>query len=141
MKIQLKILSIDFSGMLIGGCFLTSTSTRINKISTAKLANGHVVKVGYQTPKKDWHCHLQTQQAYNWAADKMKAMATWGGPYQYLQNQAIDYANKHHVKTNYILLYVPEQYSFGALNITAATRAMVTYYQCKYPPAKSNKIF
>jgi hypothetical protein len=135
------------SAIVLSGCMLDSThdSTTIKKISEEKLANGRVARIGFVTPQHNWDCKQLDKKSEMLAFDKMKGMLKFGGAYQVLQEQAIEYANQKKLKTNYIFLYMPSQTSIGTTNISfnldSMSESSATFYDCKNPPSINNNFF
>lgn len=96
--------------------------------------------VGFKAPQNEWQCAQIARSSENWGGDKFKSMVNWQGPYKMLADHAVTYANQYKLKVNYIYLDVPVTVQAGVFATDAFTNAYMNFYQCKYPPAASNKI-
>jgi len=142
MKRIIALASIPCLALLLAGCVAGGgvKITNIHKISQVSLADGSATKVGYKAPQPAWQCTPIAQTSETWSTDKVKAMADWHGPYIILQNHAIAYANEHQLKPDYIYLRVPVEVAIGGISADPFAQAYMNYYQCKYPPAISNRL-
>lgn len=141
-KIMTLGLSVSCAAML-SACSIgvTHDSTSIKQIREAKLKDGNVTRIGYTPAAAEWQCKELYKKTGALAMNKLKGALSWGGSYQALQNDAIEYANQVHLKTNYIFLYSPTETSVNGINLAMFDQSSATFYQCKQPPALTNKIF
>lgn len=132
-----------FCTTMLTACAIESTrnSTSIKQIREVKLADGSVTRVGFTPIAAEWNCTQLYKKSNMIAENTLKSAVSWGGPMRVLEQEAIKYANEAHLKTNYIFLYSPNETRINGFNLSAFKEASATYYQCKQPPALTNKIF
>lgn len=141
-KLTLLCSSICMTALLTACAGTTTMSTsNIKQVKEEKLANGSTTRIGFMKAVPEWKCRQLYRKSDSWAMNKFKGMIKFGGPYQVLQEQAIEYANQNNLSPNYIYLYVPTETEINGFNLTPFNEADVIYYQCKNPPAVNDKFF
>ncbi len=120
---------------------LTHDSTSIKKVSDVKLANGNAARVGWMPVSPEWHCRQVDKQSGTVFMNQLKGSLTFSGAYQEMENQAVEYANKNNLKTNYIYLYSPHQTAINGFNLSMFSESSATFYQCKILPAVKTSLF
>ncbi len=142
-KIVLAGFSSLFCSMLLSSCGIEMThdSTSIKQVKEIKLADGSTARVGSVPILPEWHCRQLYKKSGTLLANKMKASFTFGGAYQELINESIDYANQNHLKTNYIYIYSPSEAAVDGFNLSIFKESSATFYQCKKLPAVRDKLF
>lgn len=140
-KTILMCAAVASTALLLNACTFTHDSTTISKVDEVTLANGTVTKIGYTPAKPEWKCKQLDKTSSDRNMNEMKGLLKLGGGSQVLQEQAIDYANKHNLKPNYIFMYMPKETDIGSFDISSNTEAQATYYQCKITPALKTSIF
>ena len=127
---------------LLSSCTTTYNQNRfIERVITShKLTNDNVLKIGHIAPKPAWKCQEVNKASYTWTMQQFTGMFKLGGGVSKMQDEAIAYANTHS-KVNYAYLYIPDQESVLGFNVTMLRKSYITYFQCKYPPlAHSNPL-
>ena len=143
MKALITIAQIFVCGAVLSACAavgVTSDSTSIKQVREVTLADGTVTRVGFKPVQTDWHCATLDKQTSNAAMNKIKGAVSFAGPFKVMENDAVDYANKKHLKPNYIYLYVPTEVALGKLDTSVLSNAESTYYQCDILPDVADKI-
>lgn len=137
-KKSLSLVVVGCVSLSIAGCIGGTSSPKgamKKKISQVTLANGSVVKYGYQTPPASWNCQTVVEKKYNWALQQFKGTVDISGGYQHLTQVAIADINSSRIRTNYFAMIIPTEIRLGAINVTALRKADVIYYQCQSLPA------
>jgi len=136
-----KLLVLGFCSVIctsmITACSFESThdSTTIKQVNEVKLANGNMARVGWIRVLPEWHCRQVDKQSGTVFMNQVKSTFTFGGAYKELETQAIAYANKNNLKTNYIFLYSPNETRIEGFNLSMFSESGATFYQCKVLPA------
>lgn len=128
---------------MIAGCAVESThdSTTIKQVTEVKLANGNVARVGWIRVLPEWHCRQVDKQSGTVFMNQVKSTFSIGGAYKELETQAVEYANKNNLKTNYIFLYSPNETRINGFNLSMFSESNATFYQCKILPAIKTSLF
>ena len=124
-------------GVLLSACTsigITSDSTSIKQVREVTLADGTVTRVGFRPVENDWQCSTLDKQTSNAGMNKIRGTVSFGGPFQVMADDAVDYANDKHLKPNYIYLHVPTEVAVGQLDSSVFSNAESTYYQCAIVP-------
>lgn len=140
-KTLIKLSTLICFPIILASCAYTADSGYIKQVTEEPLADGSKTRVGYILPEPAWKCRQLYRKSDTWMMDKFQGMVKMGGSYQVLQEQAITYANKNHLKPNYIYLYVPSETRISGFSLSPLADADVIYYQCKNPPAINDKLF
>lgn len=138
-----KILFPALALVSLSACSLnwTHDSTTISQVKEVRLNDSSAVKVGYKRPDASWKCLQLDRKTDYTATNQFKGMFKLGGAYQVVEEQAIEYANQKHLKTNYIFLYVPSNTEVNNFNLSPFSEAEAVFYQCKNTPAVKDKLF
>lgn len=137
-------LSIAFIVTALVGCStMSGLHDRLADLQLQKkqLANGKTVYLDINVlPQPSWGCRMiDTPQYYNWDQIRMQGQFQWGGPYEILMQNALNYANQQNLNVNYINLGIPDQNTFstgeGRLmmhhHLNADAMAVVSFYRCQ----------
>jgi len=136
MKNIATLLIISVTTALLVSCVSSSgKATNTNRVTQKTLASGKITKLGYNPPLASWQCTRVAKNSSNWSMSRAKGIMKHGGGYNALQYQAISYANKNDIDSNYIYLKLPNQVSVVGLDVTAMSKTSASYYACKNPPA------
>lgn len=129
-----RLSMLGLAAVFLAACSFTHQPTSgyfaKKSIKQEKLANGTPVQVGWMKPTGAWQCTQVDTHSWNWALMKTQGMVSLS-PYTVFNEKALEYASQKNLKINYISLRAPNEFDLGALNVTAFSKAVANYYQCK----------
>ena len=123
--------------LLSSGLILCSGCSTIAKLQVhdATLADGRVIKIGTAQPTAKWKCQTIKEVAFA----RFSGRSIFDSDHSHLKKQALQYANEHHLNTNYIYLDIPGSMSVNGLDMNALKDGHASFYRCKQiKPEKIN---
>jgi len=142
MTIYTRLLSIGTLGILLAGCSL-QVDKEVNtgplahlSLHQKQLANGKTITIGYAIPEAQWDCSPAGATAVNKMTAETKGMLSFSGTHGYLDNQALDFANKNSINANYVFIQQPTGVSINDWDLTSNSNINILYFNCKNLPKK-----